>query len=171
MSDETYKRVFVALHNVQSVNRLVDTAQVVYGLGFPSLVVSKAEGSAAQTGIPDANKIAIKMNRSFMVLPDLSDVLELLEIKEPLLITSPMLSKEQIDFDALTERLIAGQRVLIVFSGCSSSFSRREMDMGRCYSIESNFDIGPVGSAAIVLYELTKRIQSLTSERRDRVTV
>ncbi len=158
MSDDIIKRVFVALHNVQSVNRLVDTAQVVYGLGFHSLIISKAEGSAAQTGVPDANKMALKMNRNFMVLSDLPDVMEVLEIKEPLLIVSPMLAKERIDLDDLVERLLRGERLLIVFAGSSSSFSRREMDMGLCRSIGSDFDIGPVGSAAIVLQELSAKI-------------
>jgi SpoU rRNA methylase family enzyme len=66
-----YDNVFVVLHNVHAVSKVIETAQVVYGLGFKNFVVSRAAGSAAQTGVPDANRLSMKMKRNFMVLPDL----------------------------------------------------------------------------------------------------
>ncbi|MDF1537723.1 MAG: RecB-family nuclease [Candidatus Thorarchaeota archaeon] len=153
MNDNT-KNLFVVLHNVHSVSRLVETAQVVYGLGFQNYIVTKAEGSAAQSGVPDANRLAIKMKRNFMVLPDIRDVLELLEVDKPLMIVSPVLTKDRIDFDGLRERVASGEKVVIALCGGNSSFSRREMDLGECMSLEANVDIGPAGSAAIILHAL-----------------
>ena len=153
--NESLNNVYVVLHNVHSASKTIETAQVVYGLGFPNYVVSKAEGSAAQSGVPDANRLALKMKRNFMVLPDLRDVLEVLSISSPLLVTSPRLVKERIDLTKLQEQIQSGERIAIILSGSNSSFSRKEMDLGDCKSLEADVDIGPAGSAAIILYALS----------------
>lgn len=151
---DSLKNVYVVLHNVHSASKTVETAQVVYGLGFSNFVVSKAEGSAAQAGVPDANRLAMRMKQNFMVLPDIKDVLELLGAENPLLITSPVLTKERLDLDQLAERSKSGERIVIFLSGSNSSFSRKEMDLGECRSLDARVDIGPSGTAAIVLYSL-----------------
>lgn len=153
--NESLNNVYVVLHNVHSASKTIETAQVVYGLGFPNYVVSKAEGSAAQSGVPDANRLALKMKRNFMVLPDLRDVLEVLSISSPLLVTSPRLVKERIDLTKLQEQTQSGERIAIILSGSNSSFSRKEMDLGDCKSLKADVDIGPAGSAAIILYALS----------------
>jgi SpoU rRNA methylase family enzyme len=152
--NESLKNVYVVLHNVHSASKTIETAQVVYGLGFPNFVVSKAEGSSAQSGVPDANKLAIRMKQNFMILPDLKDVLEALNIDHALLVTSPRLVKERLDLGQLSEQVTSGDRIAIVVSGSNSSFSRKEMDLGDCKSLEAEVDIGPSGSAAIILYSL-----------------
>jgi SpoU rRNA methylase family enzyme len=131
---------------------------VVYGLGFSNYVVTKAEGSAAQTGVPEANRIAMKMKSNFMVLPDLKDVLELLDVDRPMIITSPVLTKNRIDINTLTERIKSGKRLVIVLSGSTSSFSRKEMDMGECFSLEARVDIGPAGTASVILHGIAKAL-------------
>jgi SpoU rRNA methylase family enzyme len=152
---ESLKNIYVVLHNVHSASKIVETAQVVYGLGLSNFVVSKAEGSAAQAGVPDANRLAMKMKKNFMVLPDLKDVLEVLSIEHPLLVTSPVLTRERLDFDQLSERAKSGERIAIMLSGSNSSFSRKEMDLGECRCLDARVDIGPSGTAAIVLYTLS----------------
>ena len=152
--DESLKNVYVVLHNVHSASKTIETAQVVYGMGFPNFVVSKAEGSAAQAGVPDANRLAMKMKNNFMVLPDFKDVLEVLKIEHPLIITSPVLVKERLDFAELSEKVKSGKRIGIFLSGSNSSFSRKEMDQGECRSLEARVDIGPSGTAAIILHSL-----------------
>jgi SpoU rRNA methylase family enzyme len=152
-----FKNIYVVLHNVHSASKTVETAQVVYGLGFSNFVVSKAEGSAAQAGVPDANRLAMKMKRNFMVLPDLKDVLEVLSIENPLLIVSPMLTKERLDLDQFSDLTKSGERVVIVLSGSNSSFSRKEMDLGECRSLDAQVDIGPAGTAAVILYALSMK--------------
>jgi SpoU rRNA methylase family enzyme len=153
--DESLKNIYVVLHNVHSASKTIETAQVVYGLGFSNFVVSKAEGSAAQAGVPDANRLAMKMKSNFMVLPDLKDVFEVLKVEHPLMITSPVLVKERLDFMELSKRVKSGERVAIILSGSNNSFSRKEMDLGTCRSLEARVDIGPSGTAAVVLYSLS----------------
>lgn len=155
--NEFLKNVYVVLHNVHSASKTIETAQVVYGLGFPNFVVSKAEGSSAQSGVPDANRLAIRMKNNFMVLPDLKDVLEVLKIDYSLLVTSPKLVKEHVDLNQLSERCQSGDRIAIILSGSNSSFSRKEMDLGECRSLEAHVDIGPAGSAAIIIYSLSTK--------------
>jgi SpoU rRNA methylase family enzyme len=152
--DESFKNIYVVLHNVHSASKTIETAQVVYGLDFPNFVVSKAEGSAAQAGVPDANRLAMKMKNNFMVLPDLKDVLEVLKIEHPLIITSPVLVKERLDFAELSKKVKSGERIGICLSGSNSSFSRKEMDLGECRSLDARVDIGPSGTAAIILHSL-----------------
>ncbi len=154
---DSFKNIYVVLHNVHSASKTIETAQVVYGLGFSNFVVSKAEGSAAQAGVPDANRLAMKMKQNFMVLPDFKDVLEVLSIKTPLLITSPVLTKERLDLNQLSERVKSGERIVIMLSGSNSSFSRKEMDLGECRSLDAQVDIGPAGTAAIILYALSMK--------------
>jgi SpoU rRNA methylase family enzyme len=152
--NDTTKNVYVVLHNVHSVSKVAETAQVVYGLGFSNFIVSKAEGSAAQTGVPDANRFAVKMKSSFMVMPDLRDVLEVLGVENPLIIASPVLTKERVNFDTLAKRMKSGERIVIALSGSNSSFSRKEMDLGQCVSLEARVDIGPAGTAAVILHRI-----------------
>ncbi len=152
--NDTTKNLYVVLHNVHSVSKVVETAQVVYGLGFSNFIVSKAEGSAAQTGVPDANRFAVKMKSSFMVMPDLRDVLEVLGVETPLIIASPVLTKERVNFDTLAKRMKSGERIVIALSGSNSSFSRKEMDLGQCVSLEARVDIGPAGTAAVILHRI-----------------
>lgn len=148
------RNLFIVLHNVHSVAKVIDTAQVVYGLDFHNFVISRAEGSAAQNGVPDANKLAMKMKKNFIVLPDLPDVFELLEVDKPLMITSPVLTKERLDLENLRIRAKGGEKVVIMLSGSNSSFSRKEMDLGECVSLDARVDIGPAGTAAIILHAL-----------------
>lgn len=152
--NELIKNIYVVLHNVHSASKTIETAQVVYGLGFPNFVVSKAEGSSAQSGVPDANRLAIRMKQNFMVLPDLKDVIEVLNFDYVLLVTSPKLVKERVDLEQLSQRTQSGEKIAIIVSGSNSSFSRKEMDLGECKSLEAEVDIGPSGSAAIILYSL-----------------
>jgi SpoU rRNA methylase family enzyme len=152
------KDVYVVLHNVHAVSKVIETAQVVYGLGFPNFIVSKAEGSAAQTGIPESNRLAMKMKGSFAVLPDLSDVLEMLGVESAIMITSPVLVKQRADINGIAKRVQDGERIVIALSGSNSSFSRKEMDMGECISLEAKVDIGPAGTAAILLHGINSAL-------------
>lgn len=152
--NEAKQNVFVVLHNVHAVSKVMETAQVVYGLGFQNFVVSRAEGSAAQTGVPDANRMAIRMKRTFMVLPSLQDVIELLEVERPLLVVSPVLTRERLDLAELSKTANSDKKTVIVLSGSNSSFSRKEMDLGECKSLNSQIDIGCAGTASVILYAL-----------------
>lgn len=154
MSDK-FKNIYIVLHNVHAVSKVLETAQVVYGFGMPNLVISKAEGSAAQTGVPDANKMALKLKRNFMVLSDLPDVVEVIDVERPILVVSPKLTKNSIDLSHLADIAHSDARLVIVVSGSTSSFSRKEMDLGECVTLPTDFDIGPSATIAVILHAIT----------------
>jgi SpoU rRNA methylase family enzyme len=67
----------VVIHDVSSAQRLLDVAHVVYGLGFDVLVASKVYGAAASSAVPDATRMALRLGKSFHVLPGVRDAVEI----------------------------------------------------------------------------------------------
>jgi SpoU rRNA methylase family enzyme len=144
------------VHNVSSVQRLVDVARLVYGFDIGLLVASKVYGAAAQSGIPEVMRLAFKSNKSFLVLPDIGDVLELLKPDVTLIVT----------FDYAGELIdpfnppVYNGRVLVVFNGGEPDFSAGEVRFGKPIYIKGvPRRIGVVAEASIILYSLLSRIR------------
>jgi len=145
--------VIPVLHNVSSVQRVVDAAKISYSLGYPVLVVTKAYGGAAQSGIPDAMRIALKQGKSLIVLPDLQDAVELLKPDEVLLVTRDY-AEESID--PLSPPAVRG-RIMIVVSGGEPEFTAAEARLGRPVYIEgAPGKLGSTGELSILLYALRR---------------
>lgn len=149
-----FEKLMVVLHNVQSVQRVVETAKVTYGLGFKNLIVSKAAGSAAQSGVPEAQRIALKLKRNFFYLADLPNVLEVFKPVLTLMFVSRPYGEEEYDASKVFKALEKGV-VALVFGGAEPGLSRRELDLGiPIYVPLVEGDIGVSGLVAIVLYKL-----------------
>lgn len=146
--------VIPVLHNVSSVQRVVDTARLVYALGAGTLVVTKAYGGAAQSGIAEATKIALKQGRSLIVLPELRDAINLLSPSQVILLT--------LDYaEAHVEpgELGIGPRTMIVASGSEPEFSPAELRLGRpVYFAGARGKLGAVAELALALYPLAARV-------------
>ncbi len=139
------------LHNVSSIQRVVDMARLTYALGYDTLVVTKAYGGAAQSGVPEAMRIALKEGKKIIVLPDLSDALQLLSPENTLVVSR----------DYAVEFIGPGRvprldgRVLVLFSGSDPDFTVEEARKGTPIYIEGvNRRLGPVAEASIILYLL-----------------
>ncbi len=144
----------VVLHNVQSVQRVVETAKVTYGLGFKNFIVSKAAGSAAQSGVPEAQRLALKLKRNFFYLADLPEVLDVFKPELTLMFVPRPYGEEEYNPIKVLETLEKGA-VVLVFGGAEPGLSRRELDLGTpTYVPLVGEDIGVSGLAAIVLYKL-----------------
>ncbi|MEM1927703.1 MAG: RecB-family nuclease [Acidilobaceae archaeon] len=142
------------LHNVSSVQRLVDAARLVYGLGLRVFVATKVYGAAAQSGIPEAMRLALRAGGSFLVLQDLPDALELLK-PDSVLLVSHGHAREFID--PFNPPVYSG-RVLVVFNGGDPDFSASELAYGTpVYVKKAGSRLGPVAEAALVLYCLLSR--------------
>jgi len=145
------------LHNVSSVQRVVDMARLAYGLGYSVLVVTKAYGGAAQSGVPEAARLALRENKQLIVLPDLPDAVSLLKPETVLLVTR--------DYDP--EPIAPGSppslegRVLAVFSGGDPGFTPAEASMGKpVYPAGVPGRIGAIAEAALVLYSLRRTAEA-----------
>jgi len=74
------KGLMLIVHNVGSAQRLVDLVKAAYSINKVSLVIiTRPYGAAAQSGIPDANRIAFRRGKGFIVLPELRDAIELIK--------------------------------------------------------------------------------------------
>lgn len=153
------EQLFVVIHNVHSTQRIKDMARLAIGFGLKSLIVSKAEGAAAISGIPEAQKIMYKEKRSLLCFPDLPDVIELMKPDKICVFVPQRFAKERYNPCEIAEQLKEGKKILFVFGGSEPGLSKREMDLGRTMSLDVIDDVGPIGTAAIVLYELMKSLE------------
>jgi len=145
----------VVLNNVNSPSRLVDFVKVALSnnkVKIAAVVASRVSGMAAQTGVPEASKYAIKKNKAFFVLPTLQEVIELLKPDKVYIVVNSEVAK------SLTE--VKGEingRVMLVFNGVEGSLSKSELALGEHIRIEDYEETPPAPvSLAIVLKELTK---------------
>ena len=144
------------LHNVSSVQRVVDMARLVFSLGFNTFVVTKAYGGAAQSGVPEAMRIALKVNARLIVLPDLEDAVEIFRPDIVVAVTRTY-AEEEIN---PVNPPVSGGRDLIVFSGGDPEFSPHELAGARKVYLEGvKGKLGPVAEAALILYHITKHVK------------
>lgn len=145
--------IIPVLHNAYSTQRLIESARTVYGLNFKLFIVTKASGSAAQVGVPEVQKLAMKMGKSFAFLPDLPDAIEILKPDKIILIVPKRYASTSL-VEVLKE---ATGRVMIVFGGSEPGLSKKELELGIPAYIEGvEEDLGPVGFLAIILYEIKR---------------
>ncbi len=142
--------IIPVLHSVMSAQRVVECARTAYGLGFKIFVVSRALGTAAQSGVPDAQKMALKMGKSFAYLSDLDDVIEVFNPNAVLLVVPQKYGGEPAE--EVLKKLNSG-KVALVFSGSEPGFSRRELEKGTPIYFKGIVeDIGSVALFGIGLY-------------------
>ena len=161
---DTGVEVIPLLHNVYSQQRVVEVAKVVYGLGFKVFVVTKAIGSAAQAGVPEAQKLALKLDRAFIYLPDLPDAIEVLRPDKVLLVLPRKYAPTPVS-EAVKS---ASGKVMVVFGGAEPGLTKRELELGIAVHPDGiEEDVGATGLAAISLYLL----RTLVGAQRARTEV
>ncbi len=154
--------LFIVLHNVHGVQRIVDMVKVVKAFKniISTLIITKAIGAAAQSGVPEGFKIAFKENLKMIYLQDLNDIKELIN-PEMIYLVTPRFTEEASKIVDLIKDIKNGKRVAIVFCGLDSGFTKSELKLGKPLCIENLQDyIGPVAEAAIILYEIQKTIKT-----------
>ncbi|MCE4628340.1 MAG: RecB-family nuclease [Desulfurococcales archaeon] len=143
------KRLVPVLHNVSSVQRVVDAARIAYSLGYETLVITKPYGGAAQSGVPEAMRIALRQGKRLVVLPDLGDAVELLRPDDVILVTRDYAEES---LDPLSPPPLKGLTLLVV-SGGEPEFSAQEARLGRRVYLEgAPGKIGATGELSIILY-------------------
>jgi len=114
-------------------------------------------GAAAQVGVPEAQKVAYKLGRSFMVLADLAEAIELLEPRKVLLVMPSKYGGSSLE-DVLAQVLKEtgeSDKVLLVFGGSEPGLSLRELKMGESVSPKDvEEDVGTTALVAITLYKV-----------------
>ncbi len=136
----------LVVHNVGSVQRLVDSARAAFAFDdVKMLVVTRPYGAAAQAGVPEAQKMAFKRNRGFMVLPELSDAVELLKPDRIYTVSW--------EHGRRVKTLEPGSGVTMVVVGATDpGLTKQETGVGEAvYPEWVSAPMGPVAEAAVVL--------------------
>lgn len=140
--------MILVLHNVTSTQRLVDTARLAFQNDV-MFVVTKAGGTAAQAGVPEASKLAYKLGKPFLVLPDLKDAVDLLSPDKVFLVTNSSQKK-------LLEEDLKG-KAMVVVSGAENGFSKFDLSLGESVRLSDvDVDQNPVVQASLLFYCLRK---------------
>ncbi|AEB96129.1 MAG: RecB-family nuclease [Metallosphaera sp.] len=137
--------IVVGLHNVTSSQRLLDFAKLAFSLNIKKLLITKVGGTAAQAGIPDVGRLALKYNKSLIILPDLKDAVELFSPSK-IYLFSPYAEKE-IEPGSIQENSI------LIFPGIENGFTKIEQSLGEHVTLRSmKIDVGPIPYASAILY-------------------
>ncbi|MFB6470408.1 MAG: RecB-family nuclease [Vulcanisaeta sp. AZ3] len=137
--------VIPVIHNPTSVQKLLDAVKVSLGFGVKTIVVTKAVGTAAQQGIPEAFRLVLKSGASLIVLPDLKDTVELLRPEAVYFLGTRG--------DSMGE---VGGRVLFVVHASDQQFMPSEVSLGRLVRVLGR----DVGSTALLTLALNRVLGS-----------
>ncbi len=147
----------VVLHDVYSTVKLSEVIDLILEFNEVDLfVVSKAVSSAAQSGVPEAEKRIFQRGRRMLFIPDLKDLKELLPVEEMFLFVPKGLADERFDPEKVRS-LLNSKAVALAFSGGESSFSKRELSLGTPVTLGFRDIVPPASEMAIVLYSLFPR--------------
>ncbi|MEB3860404.1 MAG: RecB-family nuclease [Desulfurococcales archaeon] len=144
--------MIVLIHNVSSVQKLVDMARLVYSMGLGLLVATRVYGAAAQSGVPEATRIALRHRGSLLVLHDLDDAIELLRPSRVYVVTA-----EHARRTVSPGELAVDERTIIAFSGGDPDFTLEEASKGEPIYLQGlKHRIGPIAEASIILYPIVR---------------
>jgi len=153
MEEQIINNTIIVLHNIFSSQKIIETAKIVYGLGFKNFVITKAQGSAAQMGVPEAQKLAMQKSANLIYLQDLDDAIEILKPSKIFLFVPEGYAKIEYDPQRIRNALNA-DRVMLVFGGAEPGLTRRELEKGETIYIKGLKDQTTTGTIAIALYLL-----------------
>ncbi len=74
--------MYIVLYAPTSVQRLLDFQKTVYCFNKHVPVIIKPVGAAAQIGVPEAHKLAYKMNKPLIILPEINDLFNVLNVSK-----------------------------------------------------------------------------------------
>ncbi len=143
--------VIPVIHNISSVPKMVEYARVAIGYGFNTIVYSRVFGAAAQQGIGEVFKMALRHNASIVVLPDINDVVDLLKPDTVLFVSRPHRGST-----LFTADLVKG-RTMIVVNGSDLPFVEEEVRRRGLLVHVEDADIGSLGQFVLLLNNLRKR--------------
>ncbi|MFX0099303.1 MAG: RecB-family nuclease [Candidatus Hodarchaeota archaeon] len=153
-----WKNVFFVLHSAESPKVMKEfTRIVIEGFDKDNLVLSRVMGSATK-GIEQASKDCFKNQKNLLIIKDLDDLKELINLDRIYLFPPPQYSKGMIDLAEVSGFIKEGKNIAFVFGGGKvSGLTRKELEAGEAVKITER-DIGPLGCASILVYELERLI-------------
>ncbi len=135
--------MIVTYHDVHSVAKLQEIARIVFAYDNVDLfVISRPQGTAAQTGVPEIHLAAAKKGKKILVVPDLKDAVELLKPEHVFIITRK--AEKTLDPKEV------GKKDMIVVAGTEPDATKFDIDGLEARKIEPE-GMGDVGYMATAL--------------------
>ena len=155
--------VVIAVHNISSVHRVVEFTRIVTGFGFKYLIFTKVTGAAAQQGIPEAFRLAVKQNSNVVVLNDIPDIVDLIRPAKMYFLTAEKSNfKLSSMVQELKEHVDKDQRVVLVVNGSDLPFTPKEVQHGVQVEV-CEFQIPTTSLLTIALYSIVRECAASTS--------
>lgn len=153
------KDIYITLHNVLSPQKLIDFVSTCVSFGVSNIILSKVGGSAAQLGIGEAFKIALKHNAKIIVLPDLLDIKTILSY--PIFfVVQKEYAKEEINIEEIYRNYLEYKGIIFIFGGLEPGFSKKELELGKSFHVDLGDEIPTVALLSIVLYMLKNKFKN-----------
>ena len=148
--------VILVIYDVSSAQRLIDTARLAYGMGLRQVVAVKVYGAAASSGVPEVNRLALKLGHGFAVLPSLRDFVELYQPRRIVVVSREY--GEPVEAKEIAAKLHAEEGVsALILGGIDPAPGKEAASIGEAlYLRGAETRLGPVAEAAIILHELLK---------------
>lgn len=143
----------LVLHNVVSSSSCIEFVKISAGMGFKTVAITQAQGSAAQRGLPAAQKIAMQNNINFFSLNSLDDIKELLKPDLMILVAPPPYGKKNLDNDFV--QTLKDKRWVAIFGGNDPGIGRKDLEKGDEVVQLPAGDIGSIGTLTLGLALLT----------------
>ena len=153
-----FDNLYVAIHNVTGIQKIKEYTQVLMGFGIRTVIISKAVGSAAVSGVPQAQKMIFKEGKNLLYIEDIPDIIELLNPDEIYVVAPHPYAKHKFDPDAMVQKLKEKKKIVLIFGGSEPGLSKLELAYGIDTYVELPADIGTIGTAAIMLYLIHQRL-------------
>jgi len=147
----------IVFHNVVSPKGCTDFVKIASGMGFKTLIVTHAQGSAAQRGLPAAQKLSLKNDVNFMSLLDIDDVKELFQPEMVIVVAPAPYGKQNLTEDFLDK--IREKRYVIVFGGNDPGLSRKDLEKGEEIVQIPAGDLGSIGILTLGLALFTRKFK------------
>lgn len=144
----------VVLHYVLSHQRVIDFVATCSALGADTILFTKVGGTAAQTGIPEAFKYAIKRNVKLIILPDLQDIKNIYNNSQLYFFLPKEYATEEFNIDEFFNSIKNGIQPVLVFGGLEPGFNKKELELGKSVHLNLEGNVPSVSLAAIALFLL-----------------
>ena len=126
-------------------------------MGYKTLIITHAQGSAAQRGIPTAQKYALKAGINFMALSELADIDELFQPEMRIVVAPPPYGKTTLDHEFVSQH--NNKRYVVVFGGNDPGLSRKDLEYGDAIVQVPAGDLGSIGTLTLGLALLTGKFK------------
>lgn len=155
--------LIVTYNNVGSAGKIEGFSDVVLGM-FPEalIVISRAYGAGAQTGIPAVSKKVFKSGGKFLVTSTLKEAIDLLN-PDVIYVFEPedRGSTEEFNPEEVVSYLNEGKNVMLVFGGESPGNPLSDQKLAhKVVWVGCKANIGAQAALAIALYEIKRRLDT-----------